>query len=155
VSFGPSYAPKTERRLKQFVEYIRDQRKNLNGNKIIKRAAFITFNGDLHNGGSPAGFRHETIPHTYHRAGGIFPNYLKQLPIPIFLTTGNHDGQVLNAVPKTFRVIDDWKYWARGILKNVFGYKGQFFWKIEDEVERSGPRTWPNYDRQKFVQYLD
>jgi hypothetical protein len=62
--------------------------------KHIVNSKFITFNGDFHNSGSPAGIRSEWVSKIPAREGAAAISVLRDLPLPIFLTMGNHDGHV-------------------------------------------------------------
>jgi hypothetical protein len=64
--------------------------KDLQG--YVQGAAFITFNGDLHNSGSPLTVRASDVANTYHNEATAIVQVLRRLPQPIFLTIGNHDG---------------------------------------------------------------
>ena len=76
-------------RLDEFVEFI-----NQSDNTDIRSAHFITFNGDLHNGGAPMVLRPEDVAHNYNSEAEAILAILKKLNKPIFLTAGNHDGYV-------------------------------------------------------------
>jgi hypothetical protein len=55
-SVGDIYGSKTADKLNQFVYYV-----NTSSDVNVQNAAFITFNGDLHNGGSPGSLRERTV----------------------------------------------------------------------------------------------
>lgn len=76
-------------KLQQFVEYV-----NTTQDQRIQKSAFITFNGDLHNGGSPASLATRVVSRTYLEESRAILNTLKELNYPIFLLPGNHDGYV-------------------------------------------------------------
>src|SRR5205814_4741086 len=64
----------TQAKLKDFVDYI-----NQTPEPIVRQAAFITFNGDLHNGGSPGGFREPYVATTYAEESKAIVLNLKNL----------------------------------------------------------------------------
>ena len=86
-------------KLKQFVEYINYVMENPDKAKSeadqkIRNAPFITFNGDLHNGGSPGSLLPADVMYTYQKEAEAIMNILMELRKPIFLVAGNHDGYV-------------------------------------------------------------
>lgn len=82
-----SYKGMTLDKLRSFVEFINGAK-----NESIRNAAFITFNGDLHNGGSPSSVGPREVAETYRVEARSIIRTLKDLRYPIFLTVGNHDG---------------------------------------------------------------
>ncbi|MFO0742922.1 MAG: metallophosphoesterase [Labilithrix sp.] len=102
VSVGDLYGDKTRDKLDELVQFL-----NTTNDAAIKNASFITFNGDLHNGGSPGSLRQRPVATTYAEESKSIVNLLKYLPMPIFLTTGNHDGYVATGqVPSAVKVVD-------------------------------------------------
>lgn len=71
----------------RFVNYV-----NVSKDKAITEAAFISFNGDLHNGGSPVTLKVDSVALTYNKEAESILQSLRKLNYPIFLTAGNHDG---------------------------------------------------------------
>jgi hypothetical protein len=86
---GTSYAALTGDKLKDFVTFV-----NTSEDPKIRNAAFITFNGDLHNGGSPITLKAEDVVSTYLEESRNIVLALRELEFPIFLVPGNHDGYV-------------------------------------------------------------
>lgn len=86
---GTSYAALTGEKLKDFVQFV-----NTSEDPKIRNAAFITFNGDLHNGGSPITLKAEEVVNTYLEESRNIVLALRELEFPIFLVPGNHDGYV-------------------------------------------------------------
>ncbi len=122
VSIGDLYDSKTLAKLDDFVYFV-----NTTPDASVRSAAFITFNGDLHNGGSPAGFRQRYVATTYAGEAKTIVTALKNLTIPIFLTVGNHDGYVATGhVPGAARALDT----ALGT-------------SIEEVVGEATPKAWP------------
>ena len=81
-----------------FIKFV-----NSSNDKNITQAAFVTFNGDLHNGGSPITLSVEEVSKTYNAEAKAILETLRNLNYPIFLTAGNHDGYVsMGHVPKVF-----------------------------------------------------
>ncbi len=76
--------------LKKVYEKSPDELK-INEKRIVK-ASFITFNGDLHNGGQPTTLGIREVAETYNKEAQRITEILRELPMPIFLTIGNHDG---------------------------------------------------------------
>ena len=102
VSIGPAYQTLTADKLEDFVAGV-----NATNDPDVKNAAFITFNGDLHNGGSPETFRSRAVSLTYQQESKRIVGALKKLNFPIFLTAGNHDGYVaLGHVPDAIAKLD-------------------------------------------------
>ena len=82
-----SFREISQAKLKQFVRHV-----NESSEPSIRNSVFITFNGDLHNGGSPGTLLPEGVARIYNdEAAGILP-ILRELNFPIFLVAGNHDG---------------------------------------------------------------
>lgn len=83
----------THQHLLEFVKYINE--KVAEGtDPQFKNAAFISFNGDLHDGGSPLTIDPAGVADTYNREATAVINALSGLSLPIVLTAGNHDGYV-------------------------------------------------------------
>lgn len=95
VSLGEDlfFEKKTNKRLADFVKGV-----NAITTESQTQPAFIIFNGDLHNGGSPATLLPYTVAKTYQSEAKAIIAHLKELNIPIFLTVGNHDGYVATGV---------------------------------------------------------
>ena len=79
VAVGNMFESKTLSKLKNFVSFI-----STTNDKRIRRAAFIAFNGDLHNSGSPSTLSSPQSPDTYRTEARAIIDQLKQLPLPIF-----------------------------------------------------------------------
>lgn len=94
VTVGTRMEQLTLAKMKEFV-----QRVNTTTDPNVREAAFITFNGDLHNGGSPEVMMPDTVANTYRAESEIILDNLKELTLPIFLTAGNHDGYVSTGHP--------------------------------------------------------
>ncbi len=102
VSTGFEYKSITADKLDDFVDGV-----NASNDPDVKRAAFITFNGDLHNGGSPGSIRQRVVARTYADEAKRILDALKRLEIPIFLTAGNHDGYAaIGHVPSLVQQVD-------------------------------------------------
>src|SRR4051812_1714826 len=102
VSVGDLYGAKTKDKLDELVQFL-----NTTNDPAVIGSSFITFNGDLHNGGSPASLRQRTVAWTYNDEAKAIVNTLKFLPVPIFLTAGNHDGYVSTGhVPGAVKALD-------------------------------------------------
>jgi hypothetical protein len=133
VSVGMTYDAKTRDKLEEFVQNL-----NTTNDPNVLNAAFITFNGDLHNGGSPGSLRQRTVAHTYRDEAKAIVEQLKYLPLPIFLTVGNHDGYVsIGQVPSAVKTIDDALFDS---LKDV----------INDETQKA----WPGFEQSAYDTYL-
>ena len=94
---GKSFMSETTDRLDQFAQSLKrhwDKAYQSDAASKIKDAAFITFNGDVHNGGAPETLSPYQVANTYNWEAQRILAILKELPLPIFLTTGNHDGYV-------------------------------------------------------------
>lgn len=102
VSVGAAFHSLTADHLDDFVDAV-----NASADPNVKSAAFITFNGDLHNGGSPESILERTVATTYNQEAKRVIGALKRLDLPIFLTPGNHDGYVSTGqVPSGIKAID-------------------------------------------------
>lgn len=134
VSIGDLYDGKTLAKLDDFVYFV-----NTTPNTNVRQAAFITFNGDLHNGGSPGGFRQRYVATTYAEEAKVIVAALKNLTIPIFLTVGNHDGYVATGhVPSAVRGVDT----AVGT-------------SLEEVVGEASPKAWPDFRFADYQAYLN
>jgi hypothetical protein len=94
---GKSFKEETLDRLIQFSQGLNKLWSSAEKNKstaAIKKSAFITFNGDVHNGGAPETLSPYQVANTYNWEAQRILAILKDLPLPIFLTAGNHDGYV-------------------------------------------------------------
>lgn len=100
ISMGTDLAfdIKTKLRLNDFVKKVNELYFMQNNQRNISPIAFITFNGDLHNGGSPFTLSPKTVAYTYQNEAKFIYNTLKDLKVPIFLTPGNHDGYASTGV---------------------------------------------------------
>jgi 3',5'-cyclic AMP phosphodiesterase CpdA len=95
VSVGVKFDTLTAAKLDDFVDAV-----NASSEPTVRNAAFITFNGDLHNGGAPGTILQNAVATTYNSEAKRILSSLKRLDLPIFLTPGNHDGYVgLGHVP--------------------------------------------------------
>lgn len=95
---GKSFRQQTLERLAQMSSHMKKlfasgQARNAAEEKVLK-TAFITFNGDLHNGGDPLMLKPEDVAKNYNEEAIAILDVIKDLPIPFFLTAGNHDGYV-------------------------------------------------------------
>lgn len=135
ASIGLTFRRKTMDRLAEFVSYV-----NRCKDPEVRNAAFISFNGDLHNGGSPEFVLSEEVATTYRReTQEIFQN-LKELRFPIFLTVGNHDGYVsMGHAPAFANEID--KRLGRSTLEQV--------------VERASPKAWPGFTMAEYKEWVE
>ena len=134
VSVGDVYGAKTRDKLQELVQFL-----NTTSESSIQRSAFITFNGDLHNGGSPASLRQRTVAHTYNNEAKAIVEVLKYLPVPIFLTAGNHDGYVATGhVPSAVKALDT-----------------GLFDSLSSVIDEASPKAWPGFGMTKYQAYLD
>jgi hypothetical protein len=133
VSVGDLYGAKTKDKLDELVNFL-----NTTTDPAVLGSAFITFNGDLHNGGSPASLRQRTVAHTYNDEAKAIVGTLKYLPIPIFLTAGNHDGYVSTGhVPSAVKALDT------GLLDS-----------LDAVINEASPKAWPDFAITKFQSYV-
>lgn len=134
VSVGDLYKNKTKVRLDQFVQFLAST-----NDPNVRDASFITFNGDLHNGGSPGTLRQRPVAWTYNDEAKTILDTLKELPLPIFLTIGNHDGYVATGqVPSAVKAVDT------GVRDN-----------LQEVVREATPKAWPNFEWNAYQKYLD
>jgi hypothetical protein len=133
VSVGDLYGAKTKDKLDELVQFL-----NTTSDPAVKGSSFITFNGDLHNGGSPASLRQRTVAHTYNDEAKAILGTLKYLPIPIFLTAGNHDGYVSTGhVPSAVKALDT------GLLDS-----------LDEVINEASPKAWPDFGITKWKAYI-
>jgi len=133
VSIGPAYQTITADKLDDFVTGV-----NNTADPVVKAASFITFNGDLHNGGSPETIRTRSVALTYQQESKRIVGALKQLDFPIFLTAGNHDGYVgLGHVP--------------GPVKSLDSLSGDTLEKI---VKEQNNMPWPDFSWDAYNDWL-
>ncbi|MBS2018157.1 MAG: metallophosphoesterase [Deltaproteobacteria bacterium] len=135
VSVGDLYDSKTKDKLSEFVQYL-----NTTNDPNVRQASFITFNGDLHNGGSPGSLRQRPVAWTYANEAKAIVDVLKYLPVPIFLTAGNHDGYVSTGhVPGAVKTLDS-----------------TLFDSLEGVSAEIAPkdRPWPDFAWTAFERYL-
>lgn len=132
-SLGTFYAGKTKERLDDFVSYV-----NLSTDPAVRNAAFITFNGDLHNGGSPTTLRQNAVASTYNAEAKGILNTLKWLRVPIFLTAGNHDGYSSTGI-------------APGAVKSADNLVGT---SMDGIVQAAEPKAWPNFSLAAYQSYV-
>jgi hypothetical protein len=133
VSVGDLYDSKTKEKLEELVSFL-----NTTADPNVTGASFITFNGDLHNGGSPASLRQRTVAWTYNNEAKAIVNALKYLPVPIFLTAGNHDGYVSTGhVPSAVKTLDS------GLLES-----------LEEVVGEAKQKAWPDFSWTQFQSYI-
>jgi 3',5'-cyclic AMP phosphodiesterase CpdA len=134
VSVSGEYETKTRKKLDELVQFL-----NTTNDPKLRSAAFITFNGDLHNGGSPASLRQRSVAWTYAEEAKAIVSLLKYLPTPIFLTTGNHDGYVTTGhVPSAVRSLDT----AVGT-------------SLEEVIVEASPKAWPDFSITDYQAYLE
>jgi len=133
VSVGSSFGAKTRDKLDEFVQFL-----NTTNDPAVKNAQFITFNGDLHNGGSPGSLLEKAVAWTYNDEAKAIISLLKYLPMPIFLTTGNHDGYVSTGhVPSAVSALDT----AVGT-------------KLREVMQAAEPKAWPGFSLDSFDDYI-
>ena len=133
VSVGDLYGAKTKDKLDEFVHFL-----NTTSDPNVLNASFITFNGDLHNGGSPASLRQRTVAPTYNDEAKAIVNALKYLPVPIFLTAGNHDGYVSTGhVPGAVKALDT------ALVDS-----------LPEVINEASPKAWPDFAITKFQAYI-
>jgi hypothetical protein len=133
VSVGSLYGAQTKDKLDELVQFV-----NTTDDPSVRNASFITFNGDLHNGGSPGSLLERTVAWTYNDEAKAIVSLLKYLPIPIFLTAGNHDGYVSTGhVPG-----------AISALHTIAGSS------LRDVISEASPKAWPDFDLAAFNGYL-
>ena len=134
VSVGDEYKSLTADKLDDFVDAV-----NANAEPAVKSAAFITFNGDLHNGGSPGTLRQRAVAQTYNGEAKRILGALKRLNLPIFLTAGNHDGYAsLGKAPSAVEAFD-----AR--LND----------SLEKIVNEQNYRAWPDFTWNDYKAFLE
>lgn len=133
VSVGDLYGSKTRDKLDELVQFL-----NTTNDPAVRKASFITFNGDLHNGGSPGSLRQRPVATTYAEEAKSIVNLLKYLPMPIFLTTGNHDGYAATGhVPAAVKAVDT------AVLDS-----------LKKVIDDQATRPWAGFNHDDFNSYI-
>lgn len=134
VATGAEYKSLTADKLDDFVDGM-----NAETDPQVKNAAFITFNGDLHNGGSPGTVRQRTVAKTYMDEAKRIVGALKRLNLPIFLTAGNHDG-----------------YAAIGHVPSlVQSFDAKLGDSLQKVVEEQNNVPWPDFAWSAYTAFLE
>ncbi len=134
VATGAEYKSLTADKLDDFVDGM-----NAETDPQVKNAAFITFNGDLHNGGSPGTIRQRTVAKTYMEEAKRIVGALKRLNLPIFLTAGNHDGYAaIGHVPSLVKTFDE-----------------KLGDSLQEVVEEQNDIPWPDFSWSAYAAFLD
>lgn len=134
VSVGDLYDSKTQAKLDDFVDYV-----SRTTDPMVRKAAFITFNGDLHNGGSPGTLRQRGVAMTYNDEAKVIINALKRLTFPIFLVPGNHDGYASTGLaPRAVELVDDVALDS-----------------MEKVVNDFNPKAWPGFRWSTYQAYRE
>ncbi len=134
VSTATVYKTLTADKIDDFVDAVAQS-----DDPKVRNAAFITFNGDLHNGGSPETIRGEAVATTYATEAKRIVDALKRLPLPIFLTPGNHDGYAaLGHVPELVARADR----ALGT-------------DLQKVIASQNNIAWPDYAWSTYAAFLD
>lgn len=134
VSVGAYYSTLTGTKLEEVVKYL-----NETTIPAMKQAPFIVFNGDLHQGGAPVGFSQGFVAPNYANEAKAVVEQLKELPLPIFLVPGNHDGYAsVGHAPGVVVAAD----YVRGIT-------------LQSTVESSSERPWPGFSWDAYQAFLD
>lgn len=133
VSVAAVYKTLTAEKIDDFVDAV-----NASTASEVRSAAFITFNGDLHNGGSPETIRQRGVATTYNQEAKRVLSALKRLTLPIFLTPGNHDGYAsLGHVPSAVASAD-----------NLVGDS------LRKVVEEQNNKAWPGFTWDAYAAFL-
>ncbi len=175
VSVGKSFTQRTAGFLEKFVEHVNACMKSPRcADKRLKKSMFITFNGDLHNGGSPETLTPESVATTYFNEANRILNILKELEMPIYLTAGNHDGYVsfghiapaFNTVKKSveelaqevnpkraneFLDLMSKTEETKGFYVDIF--QGQFIRRGEDKAASTVAQSWKKTTVKNFPLY--
>ena len=122
-------------KLHNFVDFL-----STTTDKRIRGAAFIIFNGDLHNSGSPTTLSSAAVASTYLAEARAILGELKNLPLPIFLVPGNHDGDVsMGDAPEMISLKED--------------VIGKSMKQVVQAAQTQSP--WPGLTADAFEKYLD
>ena len=139
---GESYRALTLDKLKGWVRFV-----NATDDPKVREAAFITFNGDLHNGGSPITFKQEDVATLYQQEASQILETLRDLPHPIFLVPGNHDGYAsFGHVPGVAKL-----FGGKSVKQIVTGAVGQEKWKKLERYTQATRSTPGGTPRDVFV----
>jgi hypothetical protein len=134
VSVGKKFSSRNQPQLRGFVSHVNNATRS-----EVADAAFITFNGDLHHGGSPVGLRHKFVATTYAKETSVIVEILRDLELPLFLTPGNHDGHSsMGHAPPPIQTFD-----------KIFGND------LKKVVSSAHPKAWPNFDWDEYTLFHD
>lgn len=135
VSVGAYYSTLTATKFDEIV-------KHLNSPSVhegVKKAPFIVFNGDLHQGGASVGLSQTFVAPNYANEAKVIVDLLKELPLPIFLVPGNHDGYAsIGHAPGPAKAAE----WLQGIT-------------LQTVVEGTTERPWPGFEWSAYQAFLD
>jgi 3',5'-cyclic AMP phosphodiesterase CpdA len=126
VSTGTIMRSSTETPFSDFVRFV-----NTTNMPEIKNAPFIVFNGDLHQAGAYTGLSRAFVAPEYVNEMTFAIEQLKELPLPIHMIPGNHDGYASTGDTPSF--LDD------GDLLTFFNKS------LESVIQSAGPGTWPDF----------
>jgi len=132
ISVGDLYGQLARPMLQDFVHEV-----NTSQDPAVAKASFITFNGDLHNGGSVGGVRQRFVAVNYNEEAKFILDTLKELRLPIFLVAGNHDGNASTGI------VPSW----------VSTFDHLTFESLEEVVRESKPSAWPNFRWDDYQRY--
>jgi hypothetical protein len=134
ISVGSQIDTWTRDKLDEFVHFV-----NTSPDPAVKGASFITFNGDLHNGGSPFSLTQQYVATTYADEAKTIVGLLKRLRLPIFLTTGNHDGYAsIGHVPTAVSALDAP---SGSSLRSI--------------ILGASPKAWPGFSIADYDAYIE
>ncbi len=139
---GESYRALTYNKLRDWVRFVRTT-----DDPQVRGAQFITFNGDLHNGGSPITFKQEEVATLYQSEAALIVETLRDLPIPIFLVPGNHDGYAsFGHVPPVAKL-----FGGKSLKQIVTQAVGAESWKKLERYTRATRTTPAGVPRDVFL----
>lgn len=127
VSTGAYMSRSTETPFSELVAYARSMKL-----PEMQQAPFAVFEGDLHQAGAYTGVSMSFVLPEYANEMAFAIDQLKELPIPIHMVPGNHDGYAsIGEAPTGF---------ADTSVFTIFNKS------LRTVVTNAGPGTWPDFD---------
>ena len=133
VSVGDLYDSKTKDKLDELVQFL-----NTTNDPAVRNASFITFNGDLHNGGSPGSLRQRTVAWTYEEEA---KSIVSSSSTSRCRSSSRPATTTATSPPAT----------CPGAVKNLDTGLGE---SLKEVINEASPKAWPDFSIQQFESYI-